>query len=112
MVRAGEIPIPTLAQGVYRYFDPRHAQDRWSKSLSGRQYEQPLEEQFEYWVGLLNPARAALEELKRMDYWAVLDCSVFQPYLPVGSVQFRLSHGLRLKLSKLQLDIDFRVYAT
>ena len=106
-LRKEQFSVPTLSDGVFRHFDVRLAQDNWRKFLTTNQYKQSIETQLGFWISMLYPVRNALDQLTKLGYWCVIDCSSRESRPLVGSVQFRLSPDTRLKLAKIPLDIDF-----
>jgi len=106
-VRQGEIPIPTIAEGQTRLFDPRMRLDNWKKGLRGKAYRQNLEQQLEIWVSQLYPVRSAFTEFKAMGYWSVLDCEILPSRFHYGSVQYQIKTELLQKVARLGIDTNF-----
>ena len=106
-VRQGEIPIPTIAEGQTRLFEPRMRLDNWKKGLRGKAHQQNLEQQLEIWVSQLYPVRSAFTEFKAMGYWSVLDCEIWPSRFHYGSVQYQIKAELLQKIARLGIDINF-----
>lgn len=108
-VRQGEIPIPTIAEGQTRLFDPRMRLDNWKKGLRGKSNQQSLEQQLEIWVSQLHPVRSAFAEFKALGYWSVLDCEIWPSRFHYGSVQYQIKAELLQKVARLGIDINLTV---
>lgn len=106
-LRKEQFSVPTLSDGVFRHFDARIAQDNWRKYLTTNQSKQPIEVQLGFWSSILHPVRNGIDQLIKLGYWCVIDCSAHETRPNVGSVQFRLSPETRSKLAMIPVDIDF-----
>lgn len=108
--RKGEVTIPASEDGATRLYDSRFNLDCWSRTLTKNQRIQHLEKQLEFWIQLLYPIRLAFREFNSLGYWSVIDCQIASSNLQIPSIQFRLPKEMQLKLSQLELDLDFTIY--
>lgn len=107
--RGTDRPLPSLANGGARNYDPRWNLDCWRRDLTNKQYKFSLEQQLEFWIEKLYPVKSAFQEFKTMGYWSVIDCQIRTNKPHIYCIQFRLTDRVLLKLSQLSIDIDFAV---
>lgn len=108
--RKGEVTVPLPEDGATRIYDSRFNLDCWSRTLTKNQRILDLEKQLEFWIQLLYPVRLAFREFNSLGYWSVIDCQIASSNLQIPSIQFRLTKEMQLKLSQLELDLDFTIY--
>lgn len=106
----GEMVIPSIENGARRDFDPRHNLDHCTFSLSSKQYKFGVAEQMKFWLEILVPVKSGIQELQKLGYWIVIDCGISSINRQLPSIQFRLSKEIQIKLSNLNIDIDFTVF--
>ncbi|MBW4422521.1 MAG: DUF4279 domain-containing protein [Myxacorys californica WJT36-NPBG1] len=108
--RKGEVIVPLPEDGATRSYDNRFNLDCWRRTLTKNQGTEDLKEQLELWIQLLYPVRLAFREFNSLGYWSVIDCQIASSNLQIPSIQFRLTKEMQLKLSQLDLDLDFTIY--
>jgi hypothetical protein len=102
--------LPSIADGASRDYDSRLSNGYWVLSLTSKQSKFNLVQQLEFWIEKLYPVRSSFENFKDLGYWSVIDCQIASRNSQIPSIQFQLPRELRLKLCKINVDIDFTVY--